>query len=98
MTMNLTVRPGADRPGVLWCPLLAVVGLRARPRPVGLQPILGDERCAGARAIDVDGRAASPAGSTYTLMQMNLCLSGLAGCYGKVAYPAGGGGGGGPDP
>src|SRR5215218_4027307 len=29
------------------------------------------------------------AGSPYTLMQMNLCLSGLAGCYGKVAYPAG---------
>jgi endonuclease/exonuclease/phosphatase family metal-dependent hydrolase len=26
--------------------------------------------------------------STYTLMQMNLCLSGLAGCYGKAAYPA----------
>jgi endonuclease/exonuclease/phosphatase family metal-dependent hydrolase len=35
--------------------------------------------------------AATPqrASSTYTLMQMNLCLSGLAGCYGKVAYPAG---------
>ena len=33
--------------------------------------------------------AAPPTGSTYTLMQMNLCLSGLAGCYGKVAYPAG---------
>jgi endonuclease/exonuclease/phosphatase family metal-dependent hydrolase len=28
-------------------------------------------------------------GSTYTLMQTNLCLSGFAGCYGKVAYPAG---------
>ena len=28
-------------------------------------------------------------GATYKLMQMNLCLSGLAGCYGKVAYPAG---------
>ena len=28
-------------------------------------------------------------GSTYTLMQMNLCLSGFAGCYGKVAYPSG---------
>jgi hypothetical protein len=28
------------------------------------------------------------AGSAYTLMQMNLCLSGRAGCYGKVAYPA----------
>lgn len=27
-------------------------------------------------------------GSPYTLMQMNLCLSGLAGCYGRVAYPA----------
>jgi endonuclease/exonuclease/phosphatase family metal-dependent hydrolase len=25
---------------------------------------------------------------TYSLMQMNLCLSGLAGCYGKTAYPA----------
>jgi endonuclease/exonuclease/phosphatase family metal-dependent hydrolase len=30
-----------------------------------------------------------PRASTYTLMQMNLCLSGLAGCYGKVQYPAG---------
>jgi endonuclease/exonuclease/phosphatase family metal-dependent hydrolase len=29
-----------------------------------------------------------PAGSTYTLMQMNLCLSGLAGCYAKTDYPA----------
>jgi endonuclease/exonuclease/phosphatase family metal-dependent hydrolase len=28
------------------------------------------------------------AGSTFTLMQMNLCLSGLASCYGKAAYPA----------
>jgi endonuclease/exonuclease/phosphatase family metal-dependent hydrolase len=26
--------------------------------------------------------------SPYTLMQMNLCLSGLASCYSKVAYPA----------
>jgi endonuclease/exonuclease/phosphatase family metal-dependent hydrolase len=33
--------------------------------------------------------AVPPAGSsTYTLMQMNLCLSGLAGCYGKADYPA----------
>jgi endonuclease/exonuclease/phosphatase family metal-dependent hydrolase len=28
------------------------------------------------------------AGSSYTVMQMNLCLSGLAGCYGRAAYPA----------
>ena len=27
--------------------------------------------------------------SSYTLLQMNLCLSGFARCYGKVAYPAG---------
>jgi endonuclease/exonuclease/phosphatase family metal-dependent hydrolase len=26
--------------------------------------------------------------STFTLMQMNLCLSGLADCHGKVPYPA----------
>jgi endonuclease/exonuclease/phosphatase (EEP) superfamily protein YafD len=31
----------------------------------------------------------SQGGSTYTLMQMNLCLSGVAGCYRKVQYPAG---------
>ena len=31
----------------------------------------------------------APGGSTYTLLQMNLCLSGFAGCYRKVAYPAG---------
>lgn len=35
------------------------------------------------------GTAVPPAASsTYTLLQVNLCLSGLAGCYGKVAYPA----------
>ena len=27
-------------------------------------------------------------GAPYTLLQMNLCLSGLAGCYGRTAYPA----------
>jgi endonuclease/exonuclease/phosphatase family metal-dependent hydrolase len=26
--------------------------------------------------------------SSYTLMQMNLCLSGIGGCYGRTAYPA----------
>src|SRR6478735_2491287 len=33
--------------------------------------------------------AAPAAGSSYSLMQMNLCLSGLGGCYRKVEYPAG---------
>lgn len=31
--------------------------------------------------------AARPPGSAYTLMQMNLCLSGIASCYPLVAYP-----------
>jgi hypothetical protein len=31
---------------------------------------------------------APPTGSPFTLMQMNLCLSGLAGCYRKADYPA----------
>jgi endonuclease/exonuclease/phosphatase family metal-dependent hydrolase len=33
-------------------------------------------------------RPVPPAGSTYALLQMNLCLSGLAGCYRRTAYPA----------
>jgi endonuclease/exonuclease/phosphatase family metal-dependent hydrolase len=32
---------------------------------------------------------AAVAGSPYTLMQMNLCLSGVAGCFNKVDYPSG---------
>ena len=48
----------------------------------------------GARAAEPSTSAGRPArapsteGSTFTLMQMNLCLSGLASCYRKVAYPA----------
>jgi endonuclease/exonuclease/phosphatase family metal-dependent hydrolase len=34
------------------------------------------------------GTALAQRRAEYTLLQMNLCLSGLAGCYGKVAYPA----------
>ena len=34
------------------------------------------------------GAAPPAAGPTFTLMQMNLCLSGLADCYGRAAYPA----------
>jgi endonuclease/exonuclease/phosphatase family metal-dependent hydrolase len=50
--------------------------------------------CALVLALSGCGRSSGalahePAGSAYTLMQMNLCLSGLAGCYRKVAYPAG---------
>ena len=45
--------------------------------------------CALVLALTSCGRASeSSAGSAYTLLQMNLCLSGLAGCYGRAAYPA----------
>jgi endonuclease/exonuclease/phosphatase family metal-dependent hydrolase len=50
--------------------------------PVGLALLLGLSGCGASQAADT--RAA-----TYALLQMNLCLSGLAGCYGKVEYPAG---------
>src|SRR3954465_939612 len=50
----------------------------------------GSAWTSGAPAPKAPGAVAvARASSTYTLMQMNLCLSGLAGCYGKVAYPAG---------
>jgi len=32
--------------------------------------------------------AAPPAGSSYAVLQMNLCLSGQAGCWPRTAYPA----------
>ena len=31
--------------------------------------------------------AAAPAPTAYSLLQMNLCLSGLAGCFGRTQYP-----------
>ena len=39
---------------------------------------------AGAARFSGTSHARAPA---YTLMQMNLCLSGLASCFGRVAYP-----------
>ena len=65
----------SGRPVIL---LLAVVGC-------GL--VIALAGCSGSSGM---ATAASPSQrSTYTLMQMNLCLSGLASCYGKVDYPAG---------
>src|SRR3954464_1628108 len=48
--------------------------------------VAGCGRSSGASSARAQGR--STASAAYTLMQMNLCLSGLAGCYGRVAYPA----------
>ena len=63
-------------------PALALVGCGADGRTRGVvtaQPVASGHRPAASRL---------PRGSEYTLMQMNLCLSGLAACYRKVAYPA----------
>jgi endonuclease/exonuclease/phosphatase family metal-dependent hydrolase len=49
---------------------------------VGCVLALACSGCAGSPGT------APPSGSPFTLMQMNLCLSGLAGCYRKVGYPA----------
>ena len=86
--MNLLVRACTDRPGSSAAPLLAAVGCALVLALTGCSRASGTS---GALAREPSGvRAAVPAaaGSGYTLMQMNLCLSGLAGCYGKTAYPA----------
>ena len=49
-------------------------------------PLLAAAGCALALATSACN--ASSGRSNYTLMQMNLCLSGLAGCHGRSAYPA----------
>src|SRR5881227_1019488 len=46
---------------------------------VGCALVLPVTACGG--SPDTRAAGPSPKGSTYTLMQMNLCLSGLAGCY-----------------
>ena len=87
MVVNLMVRRCADRP------LSSVVLLVA---PVGCALVLAlsgcgaSSRTSGALAQEPSRSVGTPpaVGSTYTLMQMNLCLSSLARCYSKVAYPA----------
>ena len=83
-SVNLTVRPCADRSGSPAALLLAAIAC------VLVFALTGCSRsgASGALAPEPSTSAGPPAGSTYTLMQMNLCLSGLASCYGKVAYPA----------
>jgi endonuclease/exonuclease/phosphatase family metal-dependent hydrolase len=91
MIMNLTVRPCADRPGSSVVRLLAAVGCALVLAASGCSRSSGTSDPLEREPSASMGKPAAvpPAGSsTYTLMQMNLCLSGLAGCYGKAAYPA----------
>jgi endonuclease/exonuclease/phosphatase family metal-dependent hydrolase len=76
--LSLMVRPGASRSGSAAATLLAAVGCAL---------MLGLTACSGSSGTAA--AASPPSGSAYTLLQMNLCLSGLAGCYARVEYPAG---------
>jgi hypothetical protein len=71
------VRCCADRGGSSAVSLLAAVAC-------GL--VLALTGCS--RSSETAVAAPRSRGSAYTLLQMNLCLSGLAGCYAKVDYPA----------
>ena len=76
--VKITVRRGAERSARSAVPLVAV--------GCGLVLALGG--CSGSSGTAAAAAVRSPAGSAYTLMQMNLCLSGVADCYRKVQYPA----------
>lgn len=79
--VNLTVRRGCER-----ALLLAMVGCAL------VFALAGCNRSSATSGVpaptSMGSRAPAPPSSAYTLMQWNMCLSGLAGCYGKVAYPA----------
>ena len=91
MIVNLMVRRCADRPGSSIVLLLAAVGCALI---LALSGCGGSSGTSGPPVQEPSTSRGTPAAvppagsSTYTLMQMNLCLSGLAGCYGKAAYPA----------
>jgi endonuclease/exonuclease/phosphatase family metal-dependent hydrolase len=84
--VNLMVRPCADRSGSPAVLPLAAIGC------VLVLALMACSRSSGGSGAPASSEASTsagpPEGSTYTLMQMNLCLSGLASCYGKTAYPA----------
>jgi endonuclease/exonuclease/phosphatase family metal-dependent hydrolase len=49
--------------------------------------VVGVVGCGGSSGAATAAAASASARANYTLMQMNLCLSGLADCYRKVRYP-----------
>jgi endonuclease/exonuclease/phosphatase family metal-dependent hydrolase len=77
------VRPDTDRAGSGAARLLAAVGCALVLALTGCSRPSGTGAPVGTRAT-----GSPAAGSTYTLMQMNLCLSGLADCDRTGAYPA----------
>ena len=76
--VKITVRRGAERSARSAVPLVAM--------GCGLVLVLGG--CSRSPGIAAAAAARPSPGPAYTLMQMNLCLSGLGGCYPRVKYPA----------
>jgi endonuclease/exonuclease/phosphatase family metal-dependent hydrolase len=74
--VTVMVRPCAGRSASAAATLVALAGCAL------IVALTGCGRAAGTATV-----AARPSGSAYTLMQMNLCLSGLAACFTKVRYP-----------
>jgi endonuclease/exonuclease/phosphatase family metal-dependent hydrolase len=81
--VSLAFRRRADRSRTLGRRLAAAAGCSLA---VGLGGCGGHSEASGART----GAPPAPAGAaaTYTLLQMNLCLSGFGGCNGRSTYPA----------
>ena len=69
------MRPTVQLPG----PALAAAGA----------VVLAVAGCGRSSGTGHGAAARAASGPTYALMQMNLCLSGQAGCYDRVDYPAG---------
>jgi endonuclease/exonuclease/phosphatase family metal-dependent hydrolase len=86
-------RRRADRPGSLARLILATAGCSLVVALTGCDRT-SETRGAAAGNPATRGRtpasvpATAPADRTYTLMQMNLCLSGFGDCNGKASYPA----------
>jgi endonuclease/exonuclease/phosphatase family metal-dependent hydrolase len=81
--VNPMVRLCADRSGTSATRLLGGVGC------VLVLALTGCGRSSETNGAVARVPSTSPgASSKYTLMQMNLCLSGMAGCYAQATYPA----------
>jgi endonuclease/exonuclease/phosphatase family metal-dependent hydrolase len=88
--VNLMLRRCACRSGSAAALLVATVGCALA---LALTGCGRSSETSDALARDASTSARTPAtvpaaGRTYTLMQMNLCLSGRGRCYRKTAYPA----------
>jgi endonuclease/exonuclease/phosphatase family metal-dependent hydrolase len=89
--VTVMVPPGGVGSGRPRARLRAAVGCALALAVTGGGPAGSSVSMAREPSPSGGGAVGGPAagGATYTLLQMNLCLSGFAGCYAKVDYPNG---------